>query len=786
MNESQTQFELIEPALKKSQWNEYPSKIKKEFPITKGRLLGQGKRAQPLKADYVLQYNNRNLAIVEAKAKDKPYTEGVAQAIDYAKRLNIRFTYATNGNQIYEIDLLTNQQSEIEAYPTPEDLWKRTFKEEEDKNAVAKAWKERFFNIPFEDFSGTWQPRYYQENAITKTLEAIAEGKQRILLTLATGTGKTAISFQIAWKLFNARWNKVNAKQKDLKEEDKRSPRILFLADRNILANQAFNSYAKFDEDALVRITPKEIKKKGKVPKNGSIFFSIFQTFMSGKESQVGEHAKPYFGEYAKDFFDFIIVDECHRGGANDESTWRSILEHFDSAVQLGLTATPKRDVNVDTYDYFGEPIYTYSLKEGINDGFLTPFRVRQINTTIDDYRYDSDDEIIDGELDKEKTYKKKDFNKSIEIKQREAFLVDVFLKEISENHKTIVFCATQSHALMVRDLINQKVKSTNPEFCVRVTADDGKLGEQYLNQFQDNERLIPAVLTTSQKLSTGVDAPELRNIVLLRTVNSMVEFKQIVGRGTRLFDGKDYFTIFDFVKAHEHFQDPEWDGPPLERPTKRPKPPKEPDVETPGNINEPRPTYKMAKVKLGAFKEAEFDANIKTTFWDVDGKPIAMSQFIKNLFGELPKLFKDEDELIKIWSNPDTRRKLLDSLKEKGFTQSQLKELKRIIHAEDNDLFDVLSYIAYQNEMLPRFERAEKAKIELNSYSPEQQEFLNFILKQYVSSGEKELQIDKLKELLVLKYNSIGDAKAKLGDITKIRSTFIDFQSNLYKKTAV
>jgi len=780
MNESQTQFELIEPALKKSQWNEYPSKIKKEFPITKGRLLGQGKRAQPLKADYVLQYNNRNLAIVEAKAKDKPYTEGVAQAIDYAKRLNIRFTYATNGKHIYEIDLLTNQQGEIEAYPTPEDLWKRTFKEDEEKNTIAKSWKERFFNIPFEDFSGTWQPRYYQENAITKTLEAIAEGKQRILLTLATGTGKTAISFQIAWKLFNARWNKINARQKDLKEEDKRSPRILFLADRNILANQAFNSYAKFDEDALIRITPKEIKKKGKVPKNGSVFFSIFQTFMSGPDGS------PYFGEYAKDFFDFIIVDECHRGGANDESTWRAILEHFDSAVQLGLTATPKRDVNVDTYDYLGEPIYTYSLKEGINDGFLTPFRVRQINTTIDDYRYDSDDEIIDGELDKEKTYKEKDFNKSIEIKQREAFLVDVFLKEISENHKTIVFCATQSHALMVRDLINQKVKSTNPEFCVRVTADDGKIGEQYLNQFQDNERLIPAILTTSQKLSTGVDAPELRNIVLLRTVNSMVEFKQIVGRGTRLFDGKDYFTIFDFVKAHEHFQDPAWDGPPLEPPTKRPKPPKEPDVETPGNINEPRPTYKMAKVKLGAFKEAEFDANIKTTFWDVDGKPIAMSQFIKNLFGELPKLFKDEDELIKIWSNPDTRRKLLDSLKEKGYTLSQLKELKRIIHAEDKDLFDVLSYIAYQNEMLPRFERAEKAKIELNTYSPEQQEFLNFILKQYVSSGEKELQIEKLKELLVLKYNSISDAKAKLGEISKIRSTFIDFQSNLYKKTAV
>ncbi|MGO3690551.1 MAG: EcoAI/FtnUII family type I restriction enzme subunit R [Psychroflexus halocasei] len=777
MNESQTQFELIEPALKKSRWNEHPSKIKKEFPITKGRLLGQGRRAQPLKADYVLTYNNRNLAVVEAKAKDKPYTEGLAQAIDYAKRLNLRFTYATNGVQIYEIDLLTNTQKEIEAYPTPENLWTRTFESEDESTDVAKAWKKRFFEIPFEDFSGTWQPRYYQENAITKTLEAIAEGRQRILLTLATGTGKTAISFQIVWKLFNARWNKVNATQSILKDEDKRSPRVLFLADRNILANQAFNSYAKFDEDALIRITPKGIKKKGDVPKNGSIFFSIFQTFMSGPDGS------PYFGEYAKDFFDFIIVDECHRGGANDESSWRSILEYFDSAVQLGLTATPKRDVNGDTYDYFGEPIYTYSLKEGINDGFLTPFRVRQINTTIDDYRYDSDDEIIDGELDKEKTYKEKDFNKSIEIRQREAFLVDVFLKEISENHKTIVFCATQNHALLVRDLINQKSKSSNPEFCVRVTADDGKLGEQYLKQFQDNERLIPALLTTSQKLSTGVDAPELRNIVLLRTVNSMVEFKQIVGRGTRLFDGKDYFTIFDFVNAHEHFQDPEWDGPPLEPPIKRPKPPKEPDVETPGNINEPRPPYKMAKVKLSAFKEAEFDANIKTTFWDVDGRPISMSQFIKNLFGELPSLFENEDELIKVWSNPDTRRKLLESLKEKGYSSDQLRELKKVIHAEDKDLFDVLSYIAYQKDMIPRVERAEKAKVELSTYTPEQQNFLNFILDQYVKSGERELNIEKLKELLVLKYNSISDAKGKLGEVSEIRNTFIDFQSHIYSK---
>ena len=261
-----------------------------------------------------------------------------------------------------------------------------------------------------------------------------------------------------------------------------------------------------------------------------------------------------------------------------------------------------------------------------------------------------------------------------------------------------------------------------------------------------------------------------------------MVEFKQIVGRGTRLFEGKDYFTVFDYVKAHEHFQDPEWDGPPLEPEIKKPREPKErKDIES-NEVNEPETKIaKMAKVKLSKFKEAEFDANVKTSFWDVNGKPISMSEFMKNLFGELPKLFKDESELIKIWSKPDTRRKLLEALKEKGYSSTQLKELKRIVHGEDSDLFDVLSYIAYQKDMLPRAKRAENARIELKTYNPEQQKFLNFILSQYVISGEKELEIDKLKDLLILKYNSLSDAKNQLGNIKEIRHMFINFQPHIY-----
>jgi type I restriction enzyme R subunit len=391
----------------------------------------------------------------------------------------------------------------------------------------------------------------------------VAAEKDRILLTLATGSGKTAIAFQIAWKLFQSKWN--------LKRDASRRPRILFLADRNILADQAFNAFSAFEDDARVRIRPSEIKKKGNVPKNGSMFFTIFQSFMSGPDHS------PYFGQYPEDYFDFIIIDECHRGGANDESTWRAIMEHFSPAVQLGLTATPKRDVNADTYDYFGEPVYQYSLKSGINDGFLTPFQVKSIDTTIDDYIYTPDDEVEEGIIDERHEYTEGEFNRIIEIQGREEFRVKQFMELVNQNQKTLVFCATQKHAAAVRNLINQYAESSNPNYCHRVTADDGALGEQHLSDFQDNEKSIPTVLTTSQKLSTGVDAPEIRNIVLLRPVKSMVEFKQIVGRGTRLYDGKDYFTIYDFVGAYKHFNDDEWDGPPLPPEEPNPRPEREP-----------------------------------------------------------------------------------------------------------------------------------------------------------------------------------------------------------------
>ena len=552
MNEAETRAEHIDPALKAAGWGVVDgSRVLREHGITLGRLQGNAKRARAEVADYVLVYRNTQLAVIEAKAWDKPATEGVGQAKGYAKRLGVRFAYATNGQAIYGIDMETGAEGDAPHYPSPDDLWNLTF-------AEANAWRDRFAAVPFEDKGGTWQGRYYQDVAISRTLDAIAHGRDRILLTLATGTGKTFIAFQLAWKLFQSRWNLLDWKSG---AEPTRRPRILFLADRNILANQAYNAFSAFPDDALVRIAPDEIKKKGRVPKNGSIFFTIFQTFMSGVGKD-GEPA-PYFGEYPPDFFDFIVIDECHRGGANDEGSWRAILDYFAPAVQLGLTATPKRTLNADTYDYFGEPVYVYSLKDGINDGFLTPFKVQQIATTLDEYVYTPDDVVEQGEIVAGRRYEEKDFNKVIEIKAREAYRVKLLMGTIDQRQKTIVFCATQAHALAVRDLINQAKTSTDPQYCVRVTAEDGALGDQALREFQDNEKTIPTILTTSQKLSTGVDARNVRNIVLMRPINSMIEFKQIIGRGTRLYDGKDYFTIYDFVKAHHLFSDPEWDGEP-------------------------------------------------------------------------------------------------------------------------------------------------------------------------------------------------------------------------------
>lgn len=790
MNESQTRLEKIDPALKKAGWSVVEdSRIVTEYKITNGRV-SKTTKAQSLKADYILTYKGVKLAVVEAKSDEKEVSEGVAQAKQYASMLNIRYTYATNGDAIYFMDMLSGEEREVVAYHTPEELWAMTFGDVDE-------WRDKFYSQPLYS-NGTKEPRYYQEIAINKTLTAIAKGKERILLTLATGTGKTFIAFQICYKLFHTKWN--------VKKTGNR-PRILFLADRNTLANQAFNGFFGFQQDALVRITPEAIRKRGAVPTNGSVFFTIFQTFMT-------DDGKSYrFGEYPKDFFDLVIVDECHRGGANDESSWRSILEYFDSAVQIGLTATPRRDINADTYRYFGEPIYQYSLKQGIADGFLTPFRHSKMQGTIDDYIYSPEDEVLSGEVEAGKIYTEEDFYKgNIKIKQRDFARVKEFMKYIGDDEKTLVFCATQNHAAQVRDMINQ-IKKGNPLYAVRVAANDGETGERYLKEFQDNEKTIPTVLTTSQKLSTGVDALNVRNIVLLRPIHSMIEFKQIIGRGTRLYDGKYYFTIYDFVKAYEKFQDPTWDGEPV-----CPHCGNEPcTCEEPQGGDDTTGGDDVAKVKVckvcgkrpcvcskpvclkcgkspcectkpekleirlsdGRARKVKF---LKSDmFWGADGKPVSAEEFLKGMFGQLPEFFTSSEELKRIWAVPNTRESLLEKMAEAGYDKETLGKIRTLIDAEECDLLDVLEYIAFNVEPIERKTRVEKTAGYVATLTPQQQEFVNYIIALYIREGVEELGTKKLPDIINMKYGSVADGISELGSVDVARNTFLDFQKHLY-----
>lgn len=768
--EADTRANRIDPVLLAAGWLPPDAHVRREV-IAPGRIVPGGKRANPMSADYVLHYRDQKLAVIEAKRAGLACAEGVMQAKEYAARLNAPFAYATNGLTWYEINM-AGGEAEVSGPPSPQTLWDRAYK-------VPNAWRDRFGAVPFEAGGGKWQPRYYQHNAISAALEAVATGQRRILLTLATGTGKTGIAFQLCWKLFEARWN--------LGGEPTRRPRILFLADRNILASQAYNSFGAFEDGARTRVDPDAIAKRGEVPKNASIFFTIFQTLSTGSE---GSEA---FRQYPPEFFDFIIIDECHRGGANAEGSWRAILNYFEPAYQLGLTATPKRTDNADTYAYFGEPVYTYSLREGIEDGYLTPFRVRQYSSTIDTYQFDGADNVLAGAPDDEATYEEKDFNRLIQIRERELHRVRTFLSEINHAEKTLVFCATQAHAALIRDLINQEVRHSDPDYCVRVTSNDGAEGERHLETFQQNSKSIPTILTTSQKLSTGVDAKNVRNIVLMRPITSMIEFKQIIGRGTRTFEGKDYFTVYDFVKAHLKFDDPEWDGDPaaiiIDPPEPKvlrlpkgegPEPGDEPHggEPPPGGSTEPRP--EMIQIELIQGQIIHIAA---TTFWGPNGKPMSAKDFIERMFGELPDLFKDEDELRVLWGDPDTRKALLEKLSERGYDLTVLRQIRTAIMAEKSDLFDVLANIAYATQPKTRAQRAEQGEAIIKlAYHPKLAAFLHYVLGQYVDADADGLDRSHLPDYLKLQFGTFADGARALGGADMVAKSFAGFQRYLYE----
>ncbi len=811
MDETTTRIKKINPRLLNEGWDSVPgSQIlyeQRAYEIAPGRIQ-KGSTKHPKKADYILEYHGKKLAVIEAKSDEKDVAEGVDQAKEYARMLQIRFTYSTNGDDIWFIDMgvkdrqgnyiIPSTEHEVDKFPTPQELWQMTYPEE-------NSWRDKFNLEPLNRGAGR-MPRYYQEIAINNVLNAVADGQNRILLTMATGTGKTYTAFQICWKLTKTKWN--------IKGTDK-EPRILFIADRNILANQAVNDFDQFDEDAMCRITPKELKKNGyKVPTARNLYFTIFQTMMTSPNEQKAEEKEkggrkaaegnmPYYTQYPKDFFDFIIIDECHRGGANDESEWRKLMEYFDYACQLGMTATPRRKENANTYNYFGEPVYCYSLKQGIEDGFLVPFRVDIATSNIDDYKYAVGDVVKSGEIDKEKVYTEKDFaNGYIKIKERDEHRVKEFLAKINPDEKTIVFCATQEHAMIVRDMINKHKKCPDSNYCQRVTADDGEEGEKILRTFQDNEKLRPTILTTSQKLSTGVDARNVRNIVLMRPINNMVEFKQIIGRGTRLFDEKYYFTIYDFVGANERFKDEDWDGDPFCpkcgnypctcNKKSAPYPPVQPS--DPVSTHEPCPicghdpctcdggNSKKIVVRLSEHRNIELHTDWTETV-SYDGKFVTLREFVQILFGKIPNFFSSAEDLRRQWEHPETREQLLGVLDQSGFGEAKLEMIKKMLKLEKCDLLDVLEYIAYESTPIERAERVRIVQKQwLKQFTVSQQEFDNLILQYYVNNGFKELGADKLSQFVSIKYKSTKDAKVSLGwTPTQMREHYIELQQQLY-----
>lgn len=767
-SEADTRANHIDPALVKASWQ--AGNIIREHYFTDGRKLTGGTRGRRCFVDYLLYKDNRYLAVIEAKKESEHPTKGLQQAIEYAKKLNVRFVYSSNGKQTYELDLETGRGDYINQYPTPFELSRRY-------DDVSSNIGQELRLIPFL-LEGAMQPRYYQELAVNAATDAIGQGKSRILLTLATGTGKTFIAFQIVHKLFQARWNSNNL--------GLRRPRILFLADRNILADQAINTFNPYEKD-LIKINGDEVRKRnGVVPTNAHIFFAIYQAIAER------ENIDGYYKAYPRDFFDLVMIDECHRGAANEAGSWRAILDHFNSAVHLGLTATPKRTDNVDTYEYFGKPAYVYSLKEGINDGFLTPYRVKRVRTNLDELVLTNDDVIIEGEASQD-LYQVADYDRKIIVDERTELVAKAILDNINLLEKTIVFCENQNHALTMRDMINKYKTIRDPHYCVRVTSDEGKIGRELLEKFQDNDKDIPTIITSSQMLTTGVDARNVRNVVLDRTVGSMVEFKQIVGRGTRVFDGKDYFTIIDFRGATNKFYDEDWDGEP-EAPRPKdtggdiiPEPyvPEQPEGDEGGGTGSDEPKSRL-KVKLGQHRELKV-IDVEIRYIDENGKPLTIQEFVEKLIQQLPGLFKSVNELRDIWSDPDLREQLLVKLVQVGFNREQLSTLCRMFDADECDIFDLLAFLAFEQPMATRKSRADAVRMNSAFFDQYEQEkakqFLHFVLNRYEQTGATELARERLPVLIELSgLGTIKDASMVFGGKPAyLLTAFKQLQHQLY-----
>ncbi len=784
-SESDTRANYIDPELKKSLW--WAENIKREYYFTDGRKVLGNKRWARKFADYILFYKGFNLGIIEAKKRDLEVTEWLEQVKEYGKILHIRFVYSSNGKEIYEFDLKQWKWQKIEHFPTPDELYRKNFEEE---NRV----KETLFQEPF--FISQFKPRYYQEIAVNKTMEAIWDGQNRILLTLATWTGKTVIAFQMIYKLFMARWS--------LDGIGKRRPRILFLADRNVLVNQAMNTFNPLEKD-IIKIDGKEIRKRnGRVPTNANIFFAIYQALVWGENyddenmgngnENVGYDCnrtlpkeENYFKRYPKDFFDMIVIDECHRWWAKQDGNWAEILQYFSPAVQVWLTATPKRDDNVDTYKYFWKPVYEYSLKAWIDDGFLTPFKIKRIKLNIDELVLNSGDEILQGEAKKD-VYSTKDMERNIVIEERSDLIASTIINQINPMDKTIIFCVDQAHALRMRDSINKYKTIKDPDYCVRVTSDEGDIWTTFLEKFQDNDNDIPVILTSSQMLTTGVDAKNVRNIVLVRNIWSIVEYKQIVWRGTRVFEWKDFFTIYDFVWATNEFRDELWDGGPEEENVVEDEEKKKGNAGYDCNRTVPEkedtePKEKL-KVRLAPNREVKV-IDIETRYLDpVSGKHLNSEDFLKKIIGELPDFYKDEHQLRMLWADPKTRQDLLESFSHIGLDEEQFEDLKKMFHAEGSDIFDILAHLSFDLDIKYRQERYDYGIGIIEKYeSLKAKEFLEFLLGLYVKNGILDFRKDNLSSKIAL-FNKweVREIAEEFWGIAELQNAYLELQKGIYE----
>ncbi len=791
INEADTCRKYVEPRLDAAGWNDLPHSYTEQVTFTDGRIVvtgGKARRRPGRRADYLLRLTRDfPIAVVEAKAAYKLPADGLQQAKDYAQILDLRFAYSTNGSGIIEFDFSTGLERTLEAFPSPTDLWERyrgaTALDDETKAA-------RVLSPAFHDSGKT--PRYYQQVAINRVIQAILAGQPRTLLTMATGTGKTVVAFQICWKLWSAGWSRDGERAK---------PRILYLADRNILVDDPKDRiFAPFG-DARWKI------EDGNAIKSRELYFSTYQAIAE-------DEARPgLYREYPRDFFDLVIVDEAHRGSARDESRWRDILDWFAPAFQLGMTATPLREENRNTYAYFGAPVYTYSLRQGIDDGFLAPYRVHRVVTTYDAAGW----RPTAGELDRygreipDDEYQTADFERVIALRARTdaiaQHLTD-YLKSTDRFAKTIVFCVDQEHASEMRAALsnlNVDIVAEQPDYVCRVTSDEGLVGRAHLGHFQELETLTPTILTTSQLLTTGVDAPTTKNIVLARVVNSMVEFKQIIGRGTRVRDdyGKLFFTILDYTgSATRAFADPDFDGDPVAVIEERVD---DQGVTIPGSLAETetnasvadREDFEVAGTALihataeepGPPRKFYVDAGtveiVAHLVYELDpeGRQLRVVKFTDYTADQVRTLFPTAAALRDAWRSPGDRATVIAELERRGI---DFETLATAANHPEADPFDLLCFVAFSSPLRSRRERADRVHRDeaafFDQFGLEAKEILSDLLEKYADHGTAQFQIpDILKVPPISNRGNVLEIATAFGGSERLRVAVAELQTLLY-----